>query len=97
MGVGVRAEGTAGEGDRRRPTAVAAAARGKWRGGRRFGQHTKLGGALGSSESRGVVGRRRARAGARAQGGGGNGGWCGGDGARRGERPAFIDALGVRG
>jgi hypothetical protein len=46
MGVGVRAEGTAGEGDRRRPAAVAAAARGKRRGRRRLGQHATPGGAL---------------------------------------------------
>jgi hypothetical protein len=38
------------------------------------------GGALGSREASGVVGRRRARVGARAQGGGGNGGRRGGDG-----------------
>jgi hypothetical protein len=34
-------------GDRRRPTAVAAAARGKRLGGRRLGQHVTSGGALG--------------------------------------------------
>jgi hypothetical protein len=53
---------------------VAAAARGKRRGRRCVGQHTNLGGSLGDSEAIGAVGRRRARAGARAQGGGGNGG-----------------------
>jgi hypothetical protein len=60
MGVGVRAEGTTGEGDRQRPAAVAAAARGKRRGRRRLGQQANLGGALGFREARGVVGRRRA-------------------------------------
>jgi hypothetical protein len=63
LGVGVGAEGTAGEGDRRRPAAVAAAARGKRRGRRGLWQHTNLGGSLVSSEAIGVVGRRRARAG----------------------------------
>jgi hypothetical protein len=71
---------------------VAAAARGKQRGRRCARQHTTLRDALGSRESRGVAGRRRARAGMRAHGGGGDGGWRGGDGARRGERPAFIGA-----
>jgi hypothetical protein len=50
--------------------------------------------ALGSREASGVVGRRRARAGARAQGGGGNGGARRGaavawDGARRGRMTGF--------
>jgi hypothetical protein len=71
---------------------VAAAARGKRRGRCCAGQHTTLRDALGSKEARGVAGRRRARAGMRAHGGGGNGGWRGRDGARRGERPAFIGA-----
>jgi hypothetical protein len=56
------------------------------RGGRGLGQHVTPGGALGSREARGVVGRRRARAGARAQGGGGNGGRRGGDGSSAGVR-----------
>jgi hypothetical protein len=84
MGVGVRVEGTAGEGYRRRPVGVAAAARGKRRGRHRLGQHANLGGALGSRGARGVAGRLRARAGSQAQGGGGNGGW-GSSVARGGE------------
>jgi hypothetical protein len=70
----------------------AAAARGTRRVGRGLGQQATLRDALRSIEAREVVGRRRARAGMRAHGGGGNGGWCGGDGARRGERPTFIGA-----
>jgi hypothetical protein len=60
MGVGVGAEGTAGEGDRRRPAAVVVAARRKRRGRRGLGQQATPGDALGSKEARGVVGRRRA-------------------------------------
>jgi hypothetical protein len=97
MGVEVRAEGTAGEGDQRRPAAVAAAARGKRRGRRRRWQQANWGGVLGVREARGMVGRWRARVGARAQGGGGNGGRRGADGARRGERPGFIGGLGFVG
>jgi hypothetical protein len=71
---GVRAEGRPARGidggRRRLPRWLG----GKRRGWRRFGQHANLGGALGSSEARGVAGRRRARAGAQAQGGGSNGG-----------------------
>jgi hypothetical protein len=88
LGAGVEAEGTAGEVDRRRAAAVVAMARGKRRGGRRFGQHANWGGSLGASEAIGVAGRRRARADARAQGGGGNGavelGVARGGGKRRG-------------
>jgi hypothetical protein len=40
----------------------------------RLGQQANWGGVLGSRGAREVAGRRRARAGARAQGGGGNGG-----------------------
>jgi hypothetical protein len=69
--------------------AVAAAARGKRRGRRRLGQHVNLGGALGSRGAIGVVGRRRARAGARAQGGSDNGGRGARDGARRGRKEGF--------
>jgi alkylhydroperoxidase family enzyme len=42
MGVGGRAEETADEGDRRRPAAIAAAARGKRRGRHGFGQQVTL-------------------------------------------------------
>jgi hypothetical protein len=64
------------------------------RGGGFAGQHVTPGVALGSREASGVVGRRRARAGARAQGGGGNGGARRGaavawDGARRGRMTGF--------
>jgi hypothetical protein len=50
------------------------------RGGRRLGQHVTPGGALGSREARGVVGRRRAQAGdgphrRRRQWRGGGSGW----------------------
>jgi hypothetical protein len=73
--VGVRAE--------RLPAWGSTAAGGRRRLPRRLGvperraqARTKRtpGGALGSWEASGVVGRRQARAGARAQGGGGNGG-----------------------
>jgi hypothetical protein len=59
---------------------------GSRRGGRGLGQHVTPGGVLGSREARGVVVRRRARAGTRAQGGGGNGGRGGGDGSSAGVR-----------
>jgi hypothetical protein len=61
-------------GDRRRPAAVAAAARGKRLGGRRLGQHVTSGGALGSCEASGVVGRWGERAVLQGPCGGGNGG-----------------------
>jgi hypothetical protein len=70
--------------DRRRPAAVAAAARGKQRGGTGFEQHVTLGGSRVSSGATGAAGRRRAQAGRRAHGGGGNGGGVARGGARRG-------------
>jgi hypothetical protein len=84
MGGGSWDGGTTGEGNRRRPAAVATAAREKRQGRRGLGQHATPGGAVGSRGVRGVVGRWRARAGARAQGSGSNGGRRGGDGAWRG-------------
>jgi uncharacterized protein with ACT and thioredoxin-like domain len=74
---------------RRRPGAVSAVARGNWRGRRFAGQHVSLGGSLGSSEAIRAVGRRRARAGARAQGSSGNGGRRSGM-ARGGENDRLL-------
>jgi hypothetical protein len=76
-----------GEGVRRRLAAVATVARGKRRGRHQRGQQANWGGSLVSSEALGAVGWRRARAGARAQGGG-NGGWELGM-ARGGEERGF--------
>jgi hypothetical protein len=55
-------EGTAGEGFRRRPAAVAAAARGKAVRKHDAGQQVSWGGVLGPKEATGATGRRRARA-----------------------------------
>jgi hypothetical protein len=68
------------------------AARGERRGRRRLWQHVALGGLLGASEAIGAVGRRRARAGARAQGGGNNGA-VELEVARRGEKGRLLYAL----
>jgi hypothetical protein len=88
MGVGVRAEGLPDVGARRLPAEVAAAARGKRRGGGSVGQHANLGSgkepgecAMGLGCNGG--GRRRG-----CSGSGGNGG--GRSSVARLNRPAWV-------
>jgi hypothetical protein len=83
-----------GEVARRRPGAVAATARGIRRGRRFLGQEANWEGSRGSSEATGAAGRRQARAGARAQGGGGNGAVELGVARCGEERATFIGGLG---
>jgi hypothetical protein len=85
--------GTTGEVGRRRPGAVAVTARGNRRGRGFLGQQANWEGSLGASEATRAAGRRRARAGARAQGGG-NGAVELGVARCGEERAAFIGGLG---